>query len=71
VFTAPSVIAEEVKKQYGVVTIGETDKVRAQFFAISVERKISHPAVVAITETAREWLFHDAIHKTNKSKNGK
>lgn len=73
VFTAPSVIAEEVEKQYGVVSIGETDKVRAQFFAISVERKISHPAVVAITETAREWLIRDAVHKhkRNKSKDGK
>jgi len=59
VFIAPSPIAEEVKKQYGVVSIGETNKVREQFYAISVERKISHPAVSAITETAREWLFSD------------
>lgn len=56
VFIAPTPIAEEVKKQYGVVSIGETNKVREQFYAISVERKISHPAVAAITETAREWL---------------
>lgn len=59
VFIAPSPIAEEVKKQYGVISIGETNKVREQFYAISVERKISHPAVTAITETAREWLFSD------------
>ena len=57
VFIAPTPIAEEVKKQYGVVMIGETNQVREQFYAISVERKISHPAVAAITETAREWLF--------------
>jgi len=57
IFIAPSPIAEEVKEQYGVVIIGETKKIREQFFAISVERKISHPAVAAITETAREWLF--------------
>ena len=57
VFIAPTPIAEEVKKQYGVVVIGETNQVREQFYAISVERKISHPAVAAITETAREWLF--------------
>jgi LysR family transcriptional activator of nhaA len=59
VFIAPTPIADEVKKQYGVVVIGETDEVREQFYAISVERKISHPAVVAITQTAREWLFRD------------
>lgn len=57
IFIAPTPIAEEVKKQYGVVSIGETNKVREQFYAISVERKISHPAVAAITETAREWLY--------------
>jgi LysR family transcriptional activator of nhaA len=59
VFIAPTPIAEEVKKQYGVVIIGETNEIREQFYAISVERKISHPAVAAITETAREWLFSD------------
>ncbi len=57
VFIAPTPIANEVRKQYGVKIIGKTDAVREQFYAISVERKISHPAVAAITETAREWLF--------------
>ena len=59
VFIAPSAIAAEVEKQYGVVAIGQTYEVREQFYAISVERKISHPAVTAITETAREWLFQE------------
>ncbi|MCK5385705.1 MAG: transcriptional activator NhaR [Gammaproteobacteria bacterium] len=59
VFIAPTPIAEEVKKQYGVTIIGQTDEIREQFYAISVERKISHPAVTVITETAREWLFQD------------
>jgi LysR family transcriptional activator of nhaA len=36
--------------------IGSTDEVREQYYAISVERRISHPAVSAVTETAREWL---------------
>ncbi len=60
VFIAPTPIADEVAKQYGVRIIGQTDSVREQFYAISVERKISHPAVAAITETAREWLFSEA-----------
>jgi LysR family transcriptional activator of nhaA len=67
VFIAPTPIAAEVEKQYGVVIIGQTEEVREQFYAISVERKISHPAVVAITETAREWLFRDA-HPLSKQK---
>jgi LysR family transcriptional activator of nhaA len=59
VFIAPTPIAAEVEKQYGVIAIGQTDEVVEQFYAISIERKISHPAVVAITETAREWLFRN------------
>ncbi len=56
VFTAPSAIADEVAKHYDVQIIGATDEVREQFYAISTERKLSHPAVLAITETARAWL---------------
>jgi LysR family transcriptional activator of nhaA len=56
VFIAPTPIAAEVEKQYGVKVIGQTEEVRKQFYAITVERKISHPAVAEITETAREWL---------------
>jgi len=68
VFIAPTPIAAEVEKQYGVVVIGQTDKVRDHFYAISVERKISHPAVAAITETAREWLMPDITRHRKKEK---
>lgn len=56
IFTVPSAIAQEVAKQFSVEIVGSTDEVREEFYAISVERKISHPAVSAITETARSWL---------------
>ncbi|WP_411992464.1 transcriptional activator NhaR [Agarivorans sp. DSG3-1] len=56
VFTVPTAIADEVVNQYKVEVIGCTDAVREQFFAISAERRVSNPAVVAITEQAREWL---------------
>ena len=56
VFIVPTPISTEVVKQYGVRIIGGTEEVLEQYFAISVERRISHPAVSAITETAREWL---------------
>ncbi len=55
-FITPTAIAAEVVKQYGVQIVGSTEDIREQYYAISVERRISHPAVVAITETAREWL---------------
>ncbi|MGV8920661.1 MAG: transcriptional activator NhaR [Pseudomonas sp.] len=57
IFIAPSVIADEVQKQFGVQMIGQTDAVTESFYAISVERKVKHPGIVAITEGARRELF--------------
>ncbi|MDZ5435036.1 transcriptional activator NhaR [Pseudomonas fluorescens] len=57
IFIGPSVIADEVKRQLGVEVIGQTDAVSESFYAISVERKVKHPGIVAITEGARRELF--------------
>ncbi len=56
-FAVPSVIEEEIERLYDVSPIGQTNDCREQFFAISAERKLKHPAVVAITEAARSELF--------------
>ena len=56
-FPVSSAVEAEVKKQYGVQAIGRIDKVREHFYAISVERRIKHPAVAAITQAARQELF--------------
>jgi len=57
IFAAPSAIAEQVRRQYGVMAIGRTEAVTEVFYAISVERRLTHPAVVAITSAARRELF--------------
>ncbi|MHC8382632.1 transcriptional activator NhaR [Pseudomonas sp. LB3P14] len=57
IFIGPSVIADEVKRQCRVELIGQTDAVTESFYAISVERKVKHPGIVAITEGARRELF--------------
>ena len=57
VFIAPSVIADEVMRQFDVELIGQTEAVTESFYAITVERKILHPGIVAITEGARRELF--------------
>lgn len=54
IFPAPSAIAREVQRQYDVTAIGRTDAVTERFYAISVERRLTHPAVVAISSAARE-----------------
>jgi LysR family transcriptional regulator, transcriptional activator of nhaA len=56
-FTAPSVVEAEVMAQYGVETIGRSDEVKERFYAISAERRLKHPAVVAISDAARHDLF--------------
>lgn len=58
IFIAPSVIAEEVCQQYAVELVGQTEAVTESFYAISVERKVKHPGIVAITEGARRELFN-------------
>jgi LysR family transcriptional activator of nhaA len=56
-FAVPTVIEDEVARQYEVQPIGATDDVSERFYAISVERRIRHPAVMAICEAARSELF--------------
>jgi LysR family transcriptional activator of nhaA len=55
-FPAPSVVTYDIVRQYQVKTIGEIDAVRARFYAITVERRIKNPVVMAICEGAREML---------------
>ena len=57
IFIAPSAVADDIVRQYGVAAIGATDDVRERFYAISTERRVRHPAVVAVTESARSELF--------------
>ena len=57
VFMAPSVLEAETVAQFGVEVIGRTDELVEEFFAVSVERRITHPCVVAITDAARAQLF--------------
>ncbi|HTE52480.1 MAG TPA: transcriptional activator NhaR [Kofleriaceae bacterium] len=57
VFAAPSVIEAEVRRDHHVRVIGRAAAVRQQFYAISVERKIKHPAVIAVCEAARKDIF--------------
>ena len=57
VFMAPSVLEAETVAQFGVEVIGRTDELQEEFFAVSVERRITHPCVVAITDAARGRLF--------------
>jgi LysR family transcriptional activator of nhaA len=57
IFPAPAVLAAEVAAQYSVHEVGRTSAVRESFYAITGERRITHPAVLTVTEAARDSLF--------------
>jgi LysR family transcriptional activator of nhaA len=57
VFAGPSVEEVEVRRRYGVEVVGRASNIRQRFYAITGERKIKHPAVLAITERARAEIF--------------
>lgn len=67
VFPAPTAIAHEVCRHYGVVAIGRTDEVRERYYALSAERRVTHPGVAALTTTARLEVFApDAAHARSR-----
>jgi LysR family transcriptional activator of nhaA len=57
VFPAPSVVENDIRRQYRVRVVGRAANVVERFYAVSLEKKLKHPAVVAITSAARAGLF--------------
>ena len=52
-FAMPAAIETELRRQYRVRVVGRLGSVRQRFYAITVERKLRNPAVIAISERAR------------------
>jgi LysR family transcriptional regulator, transcriptional activator of nhaA len=57
IFPLPTVFEQEFRRTHTVEVVGRLKTVRQQFYAISVERRIPHPAVAAIIEAARQEVF--------------
>jgi LysR family transcriptional activator of nhaA len=57
VFPMPSVVEAQIRKQKTLTIIGSTNEVQTQFYAISAERKLQHPAVITIRNAAKQELF--------------
>jgi LysR family transcriptional activator of nhaA len=53
-FVAPTAIADQVCRQYNVVAVGRIDSVVEQLYAITTERRLKHPAIVAINKAGRD-----------------
>lgn len=56
IFAGPTVIEREIKKQYGVAVIGRAKQATERYYAISGERRLAHPGVLAISQAARRLL---------------
>jgi LysR family transcriptional activator of nhaA len=56
-FPAPAAIEADVRARHDVRLVGRVPGLKERFYAISAERRIKHPAVVAISESARQRLF--------------
>lgn len=56
-FAAPTAIGEYVRAQYGVTAVGRIDGILEELYAISTERRIQHPAVIAVSEAAAREVF--------------
>jgi len=57
VFPAPAPWRDELRRRYRLEVLGETDEVAEEFYAISIERRLTAPAVLAISHAAREGVF--------------
>jgi LysR family transcriptional activator of nhaA len=58
-FPAATVIADEVIRQYQVRRVGDLDGVRERYYAISMQRRLKDPTIVAMTSEARAKVFGD------------
>lgn len=56
-FAVPTPIEDHVREQHHLVRVGKVEEISMRFYGISVEKKVTHPAVVQIFESARQELF--------------
>ncbi len=53
-FPAPLTIADDLKRQYGVECLGTLEGTHARYYAVTVERQLQHPAVLAICDSGKD-----------------
>ncbi len=56
-FPAPTVLEDEICRSGRIRVVGRLETVRERFYAISIEKRLKHPAVLAISENARQEVF--------------
>jgi LysR family transcriptional regulator, transcriptional activator of nhaA len=57
VFPIPAAVLPEVQRRFEVELVGRVDSLQLHFYAITLQRKLTHPAIVAISAAAKEGLL--------------
>jgi len=56
-FAVPSIVEREVKEKCGVSLVGRISEVAEEFYAITRDRRITHPAIAAISQAAQKVMI--------------
>jgi LysR family transcriptional regulator, transcriptional activator of nhaA len=67
-FVAPTALESLIARQYEVEIVGRIDEVREQIYAITTERKLTHPIVAAICQIAQVGVFGSGEPKRKEKK---
>lgn len=59
-FLAPLAVEKQIIAHYAVQVVGRIDEIKERYYAVSVERRLKNPAVIAISEAARNEIFRDS-----------
>ncbi|MCX7412802.1 MAG: transcriptional activator NhaR [Planctomycetia bacterium] len=68
IFATPTVVEDDVRRMYGVSVVGREESIRERFYAISIEKRLKHPAVVAISQAAKQRLFRGDLDSQGRSR---
>ncbi len=56
-FVAPTALTAHICEQHRVSVVGRIETLSEQLYAITTERRLTHPAIVAISQAARDEIF--------------
>lgn len=59
-FLAPLAVEKQIIAHYAVQVVGRIDEIKERYYAVSVERRLKNPAVIAISEAARNEIFRES-----------
>lgn len=54
IFSSPTLIEEYVAEKFNVKILGRTDEIKEQYYIISPERRLKHPAILEIVSAANK-----------------